>query len=99
MAKKKPELNPKTDTPQSKSDITKNFMLGYIKEFGSAEDKEWFKKLVREHKVEKVSALDNKPHNTLDIVPVRTAFCERFFNNLNKTKTKADDWFDEVENL
>ncbi len=99
MARKTPELNPLTDIPTKKIQVSKQFMLGYIKAHGTDEDKEWFKKLVRDNKVMKVSSLDHKEHKTLDIAPVREAFCERFFENVGKKPTKADDWFDEVESL
>lgn len=94
MAKKRQELDPKTEKPKQKSDLTKTYMLGYIKEHGTDEDKAWFKELVRNNKVMKKSALDGKEYPQLDLAPTRQAYCERFFPNLLKT-----DWFDEVEKL
>ena len=43
MASAKKTLNPLTDTPTSKTDVTKPFMLAYMKsEKATAEDREWF---------------------------------------------------------
>ena len=47
MASSKPTLNPLTDTPVNKAQITKPFMLAYIKsERATEEDRKWFKDLV-----------------------------------------------------
>lgn len=94
MAKKRKELDPLTEKPENKSDLTKTYMLGYIKAHGTDEDKAWFKELVRNNKVMKKSALDGKEYPQLDLAPTRQAFCERFFENILKK-----DWFAEVENL
>ena len=47
MAGAKPTLNPLTDTPKSKTEVTKPFMLAYMKsEKATQEDREWFKTIV-----------------------------------------------------
>ena len=38
----KSNLNPLTDTPNSLTPITKDFMLGYIRAKATEEEKEWF---------------------------------------------------------
>lgn len=93
------KLNAKTDTPTTKTQITKGFMLDYVKINGSEEDKAWFKALVNENKVEKDSKLPNgKAYETIDIKAVRNAFCDRFFPQLNQKK-KANSFFDDVNSL
>ena len=90
------KLNPKTDIPSSKTQITKQFMLGYIKEKGTEADKAWFKKIANDYKIERTSKLDGKTYQDIDIKPVRQAFCDRFFPQLNKS---SNSFFDEVNNL
>ena len=47
MAQSKPTLNPLTDTPKDKTDVTKPFMLAFMKsEKATAEDRAWFKAIV-----------------------------------------------------
>ena len=46
MASAKKTLNPLTDTPTNKVEITKPFMLAYMRQVASEEDKAWFKKIV-----------------------------------------------------
>ena len=101
MASAKPTLNPLTDTPTNKTQITKPFMLAYIKsELASEEDRAWYKALVAKHKVMKTTNLGGveKEYPDIDIPEVRKAFCERFFPNL-VAKKKAKSFFDEVMDL
>lgn len=97
MAKKKlPTLNPLTDTPTKKTELTKDFMLTYIKVKGNEEDKQWFKEKVKEYTIEKENKLKGKELiKGLDITSLRNEFANRFFPNLNKAK----DFFAEVDEL
>ena len=96
---KRATLNPLTDTPTSLTDLTKRFMLDYIKAQGTAEDRKWFKKIVAEQKEEKPNKVGKEDGETCygikSIKELHNAFAKRFFPNL----LKVDKWFDEVENL
>lgn len=94
--RKRPTLNPLTDIPRRKTELTKDFMLAYIKAKGTEEDKIWFKEKVKQYTVEKDNKLrGEKKIKGLEITALRDEFAERFFPNLIKSK----DWFAEVENL
>lgn len=101
MASSKPTLNPLTDTPTNKTQITKPFMLAYIKsEKGTEDDKTWFKKIVADpaNQKEYKNQLNGEVYNDIDIPKVRKLFCQRFFPNLlEKKKTKS--FIDEVMDL
>lgn len=99
MASSKPTLNPLTDTPTNKTQITKPFMLAYIKcEKATDEDRKWFKELCVKHQKMKVNPLDNSEYMDIDIPEVRKAFCDRFYPNLNGKKEKLS-FFDEIMGL
>lgn len=89
-------LNPLTDEPTKKTELTKDFMLTYIKVKGTEEDKKWFKEEVKKYTVEKyINLKEGKKVKGLDLKPLRNEFADRFFPNLNKTK----DFFAEVDEL
>lgn len=98
MAKKKlPTLNPLTENPTKKTQLTKDFMLAYIKAKGTEKDKHWFKELVKECTIEKENKLKGKNIvKGLDMKTMRNEFAERFFPNL---LIKTSSFFDEVEKL
>lgn len=101
MASSKPTLNPLTDTPTNKTQITKPFMKAYIKsEKASAEDREWFKKIVSnpENQKEYKNQLDGKLYIDIDIPKVRKAFVDRFFPQLNEKK-KSMSFIDDILSL
>lgn len=93
MASSKPTLNPLTDTPTNKTQITKPFMLAYMKsEKATAEDKAWFKSIVGDpaYVREYTNQLDGSTYEDIHIPKVREQFCKRFFPNLlEKKKTKS----------
>jgi hypothetical protein len=93
MASSKPTLNPLTDVPKNKTEVTKPFMSAYIKcEKASDADREWFKTIVGnpEYQEEKINRLDNTPYLDINIPKVREKFCERFFPHLlEKKKNKS----------
>lgn len=90
----KNELNPLTETPKSKLDITKNFMFGYVKNKG-AEDMKWFKSIVEPNIIEKKAPNSQKVIRTYDVKPVRDEFCKKYFPNLIKS-SKAEEQLDEI---
>lgn len=101
MASSKPTLNPLTDTPVNKTQITKPFMLAYIKsEKATAEDRAWFKSIVGnpEYHQEKINQLDGSPYTDINIPKVRELFCRRFYPNLLEKK-KSKSFIDEIMDL
>lgn len=102
MAGSKKTLNPLTDTPASKTDITKPFMLAFMKsEKATKEDKEWFKKIVSnsENQKEYINRLTNQPYMDIDIPKVRKEFCERFYPQLVAKKNKNKSFIDSILDL
>ena len=93
MASSKPTLNPLTDTPTNKTQITKPFMLAYIKsEKATDADRAWFKSIVGDpaYHRECTNQLDGSKYWDIHIPKVREQFCKRFFPNLlEKKKTKS----------
>lgn len=87
--------------PKTKVKLTKNAMLKAIKEHGSQEDKEWFKKLCHDKKTTKKNNLRSGAEiETVDIAEVRKAWIERFYPGAFKKKTKKkDSFFDELDKL
>jgi len=87
--------------PTKKSEITKTFMLAYIKENGTAKDKEWFKKIITENIVEKENHLKkNEKMKGLELKKIRAAFIDRFFPALNENAPKTiAEYLDEVNAL
>ena len=101
MASSKPTLNPLTETPTNKTQITKPFMLAYIKsEKATDEDRKWFKEIVSNPKnqEEKVNQLDGSTYTDIKIPVVRKAFVDKFFPQLN-AKKKSKSFIDEIMDL
>jgi hypothetical protein len=101
MASSKPTLNPLTDTPTNKTQITKPFMRAFMKsEKASVEDREWFKKIVSnpENQKEYKNQLDGTVYTDIDIPKVRKAFVDRFFPQLNEKK-KSTTFIDDIMGL
>lgn len=100
MASSKPTLNPLTDKPTSKTQITKPFMLAYIKcEKATDADREWFKEIVSNPANHKVyfDQIHQRDYTDIDIPKVRKMFCERFYPNLLARKKKENKTFiDEI---
>jgi len=102
MAQSKPTLNPLTDTPKDKTDVTKPFMLAFMKsEKATAEDRAWFKEIVSnpDNQKEYVNRLNNEPYIDIDIPKVRLAFCERFFPQLVAKKKTNKSFIDSIMEL
>lgn len=90
MAKKE-ALNPLTDKPQSLSDLTLNYMLGYIKAKGTEKDKKWYAQVVKSYWGKKYNNLAKAEiEGVTDIPALRRDFADRFFPNLlSKKREKA----------
>jgi len=102
MASAKKTLNPLTDTPTTKTDITKPFMLAYMKsEKATEQDIEWFKAIVSNPKYQKkyTNKLNGEEYNDIDIPEVRKLFCERFYPNLAVKKKKNKSFIDSIMDL
>ena len=89
MAKSKKELNPLTDKPANKLEVTKAFMLGFMQQ-RSDEEKKWFAGVVQENIVEKTAPNSDKKVKTYDLAKVREEFCKKYFINLIK-KSNAEE--------
>ena len=101
MASSKPTLNPLTDTPTNKTQVTKPFMLAYMKsEKATNDDREWFKKVVADPKnqAEKKNPLNGEVYIDIDIPVIRKLFIDRFYPQLN-AKKKAKSFIDEIMDL
>lgn len=87
--------------PATKVKLTKDAMLKSIKEYGSQEDKAWFKELCNSSKIEKSNNLKGgEMVETIDIKEVRKAWIARFYPDAFKKKTKKkDNFFDELDKL
>ena len=102
MAQAKPTLNPLTDVPKDKNDVTKPFMLAYMKsEKATAEDRAWFKGIVSNPANQKQykNQLNGEEYTDIDIPVVRKAFCERFFPNILAKKKDKKSFIDEILDL
>ena len=101
MAGAKKTLNPLTDTPTNKIDITKPFMLAYMKSVATEEDKKWFKKLVADPKNQKEyeNQLNGTKYTDIDIPKVRKEFIDRFYPQLNPKKEPSKSFIDSILEL
>ena len=97
MAKKKPDLAKK---PENLSELTKDYMLAYIKANRTEENVAFFKELVAKYKGTKQNNLTKEETNCIsDIGAFRKEFAEKFFPELTATTKKGKTWFDLVDEL
>ena len=102
MASAKKTLNPLTDTPTNKVDVTKPFMLAYLKAgIGDPDKVKEFKKFVakKENQKEYINRLTNEPYIDIDIPKVRKKFCELFFPQLLEKKKGGGTFIEEISKL
>lgn len=101
MASAKKTLNPLTDTPSNKVEVTKPFMLAYMRQVANEEDKAWFKNIVSnpDNQKEYTNQLNGTPYMDIDIPKVRKAFIDRFFPQLNAKKDKNKTFIDSILDL
>ena len=99
MAKNK--LDPRTDKPKNKIEITKEFMNSYMKLVATPEDIAWFKELVSnpDYHKEYKNSLNNTTYTDIDIAKVRLEFAKRFFPYLDKPKKKKLTFIDSIMDL
>ena len=90
-----------TDTPSNKVEVTKPFMLAYMRQVANEEDKTWFKKIVSnpDNQKEYTNQLNGTPYMDIDIPKVRKAFIDRFFPQLNAKKDKNKTFIDSILDL
>jgi len=101
MASAKKTLNPLTEKPTNKTEVTKPFMLAYMRQVASEEDKAWFKSIVGNtayHK-EYTNKLNGEKYMDIDIPKVRKQFIDRFFPQLNAKKEKNKTFIDSIMEL
>lgn len=92
MASAKKTLNPLTDTPTTKTEITKPFMYAYMASSkASLEDVEWFSELCDdpEYRKEYKDQLHGTTYEDINVPMVREQFCLRFYPHLYQKK-KSD---------
>ena len=107
MAGAKPTLNPLTDTPKNKTEVTKPYMYAFMEsEKASLEDVEWFYELISKPENRKMyknkfkqSEDDPDEYEDIDIPKVREAFCARFYPNLNVKNKGPRTFTDKIEAL
>ena len=85
MAIKDLKLNP----PTKKTELTKDNMLKFIKEYGSTEDKKWFVDLMTTSKVKKTNNLTGEVVDGYDLPKIREAFAQKFFPTISSKAKKA----------
>lgn len=99
MASAKPTLNPLTDTPENKTQITKPFMLAFMRcEKATDDDRKWFVDTCKKYPKEKTNPLNGQTYQDIDVPAVRKEFVNRFYPQLN-TKKKSKSFLDEVMDL
>jgi hypothetical protein len=102
MASAKKTLNPLEDIPASKTEVTKPFMLAYMKSSkAKPEDIKWFKEIVSnpENQKEYINKLNGQPYTDIDIPKVRKLFCQRFYPQLVGKKNKNKSFIDSILDL
>lgn len=96
MASAKKTLNPMTETPTTKTEITKAFMFAYMScEKATLADVEWFAELCEnpEYRKEYINRLTNEPYEDIDIPKVREQFCKKFYPQLLAKKKDGPKTF------
>ena len=97
MAKKKPDI---TKRPESLTELTKDYMLAYIKANKTEENVKFFKELVEKYKGTKQNNLTKEETTCIsDIGAFRKEFAEKFFTELTNNTKKGKTWFDLVDEL
>lgn len=102
MAGTKKTLNPLTDKPEVKTDITKKFMLAYMKsEKATPADIEWFKGVISNpaNQKEYINHLNNQPYTDIDVPKVRKEFGLRFYPYLYEEKKGTKTFIDTIMGL
>ena len=104
MASKIPTLDPMTQKPTQKREITKDFMLAYLEsELATAEDVKWYIELTNDPANRKMykSKLSGTEYEDIIKKNVVDAFCKRFYPHLlekNSSKPKFEDKLQRILN-
>ena len=102
MASAKKTLNPLEETPTTKTEVTKPFMLAYMKSSkATPDDIAWFKTIVAnpDNQKQYINKLNGQPYTDIDIPKVRKEFISRFFPQLNAKKEKNKTFIDSILDL
>ena len=102
MAKR--TLDPMTEVPSKKSELTKPFMLAYLRSAkATKEDVIWYREFVNnpDNRKENTNHLDGSTYNDIDITKVREAFGKKFYPFLyeerkNKKKKSFEEEIDDI---
>ena len=84
MAIKDLKLNP----PTKKTELTKDNMLKFIKEYASEEDKKWFVDLMKNNKQKKTNNLTGAVIDGYDLQTIRESFAQKFFPTISAKSKK-----------
>lgn len=99
MASAKKTLNPLTDTPENKVEVTKPFMIAYMEsEKATQEDVNWFIDVIQnpENRKQYTNRLNGEKYDDINIPKVRELFCKRFYPELNAKKKTALTFTDRI---
>ena len=101
MASSKKTLNPLTDKPENKVDVTKSFMVAYMESVASEEDVNWFIDVIQKSENRKMytNRLNGEKYEDIDIPKVRELFCKKFFPYLNAKKKTSLTFTDRILSL
>jgi hypothetical protein len=83
----------KYGAPQRYADITKAFVIAYIRDNGSDEDKAWYIELISKPENQMPRATKNGTKQDLKMKNIRRAFCEKFaeFSHLLPDRKVEED--------
>lgn len=76
----------KKNPPKDKRTLTKMNMINYVKTYGTAEDKEWFKGICSKNQIVRTNNLTGKDANTYNWNVIREGFAKKFFPEASKAK-------------
>ena len=101
MAGTKKTLDPRTQKPETKTEVTKKFMELYMETVATAEDVEWFIGVIENPDNRKMytNKLNGEKYEDINIPKVREQFCARFYPSLNAKKKTNLSFTDRIKAL
>lgn len=101
MAGTKKTLDPRTEKPETKTEVTKKFMELYMETVATAEDVEWFIGVIENPDNRKMytNKLNGEKYEDINIPKVRELFCARFYSYLNAKKKTNMSFTDRIKAL
>ena len=91
-------LNPLTETPIKKAEVTKPFMFAFMQSHkATKEDLDWFINVCENNKRIYKNKFTGADYEDIDIPKVRAAFVERFYPNLSVKKKKKKSFVEELK--